>query len=72
MPPESHHQWYPDILYHEKNLSPDTRRILTAKGHELKLRTAMGSYPIHLCKGWHPGGVFRSEEAGCDDLGVLS
>ena len=38
-----HHQWSPDILYHEKGLSSDTRIILESFGHILKETRAMGS-----------------------------
>lgn len=38
-----HHQWYPDLLYHEKTLNPDTKRLLRKRGHKLKVRAAMGS-----------------------------
>lgn len=38
-----HHQWYPDILYYENTLSPDTKRLLIDKGHKLQVRLAMGS-----------------------------
>lgn len=41
--PRIHHQWYPDILYHEKNLNHDTKMILVSKGHKIKERDAMGS-----------------------------
>lgn len=41
--PRIHHQWYPDILFHEKYFSPDTRKALEKKGHTLKQRAAMGS-----------------------------
>ena len=38
-----HHQWYPDILYYDGFLSPDTQNILASKGHKVKKRAAMGS-----------------------------
>ncbi len=41
--PRIHHQWYPDILYTEKVLNADTKRLLAAKGHTIKTRAAMGS-----------------------------
>lgn len=47
-----HHQWYPDILYHEKNLNPDTKQLLEKRGHTLQVRSAMGStQSIHLKDG---------------------
>lgn len=38
-----HHQWYPDVLYFDGFLSPDTQNILSSKGHVVKKRGAMGS-----------------------------
>ena len=39
-----HHQWLPDQIVYEKNLlSPDTKRILEAKGHKLRERDNMGA-----------------------------
>jgi len=38
-----HHQWYPDILFHENTLNNDTKAILTQKGHKVMQRAAMGS-----------------------------
>lgn len=41
--PRIHHQWLPDILRIEEGLSPDTKRLLQAKGHTLKQGRPMGS-----------------------------
>ena len=41
--PRVHHQWLPDELRAEVGLSPDTVDILTARGHDVKVRNAMGS-----------------------------
>ncbi len=41
--PRIHHQWLPDVLFYERYFSPDTRKLLEAKGHSLKSRPAMGS-----------------------------
>jgi gamma-glutamyltranspeptidase/glutathione hydrolase len=41
--PRIHHQWQPDVLYHEPGLSPETLGLLRAKGHRLEQRTTMGS-----------------------------
>ena len=38
-----HHQWYPDEIRVEKGLSGDTISLLEAKGHRVKLKSAMGS-----------------------------
>ncbi len=41
--PRFHHQWLPDELRIETGFSPDTLRLLTAMGHHVKERSAMGS-----------------------------
>jgi gamma-glutamyltranspeptidase/glutathione hydrolase len=41
--PRMHHQWFPDLLRIEEGFSPDTHRILEARGHVLSQRSAMGS-----------------------------
>jgi gamma-glutamyltranspeptidase/glutathione hydrolase len=38
-----HHQWLPDELRVEAGLSPDTVGLLTAKGHRVVVKSAMGS-----------------------------
>jgi len=40
--PRFHHQWLPDILLLEDQISPDTRRLLEAKGHKLVVRHLWG------------------------------
>ncbi|HKL17779.1 MAG TPA: gamma-glutamyltransferase [Halalkalibaculum sp.] len=41
--PRFHHQWMPDKLYYEAfGISPDTRELLEAKGHELEVRPTVG------------------------------
>ncbi|MEL7185885.1 MAG: gamma-glutamyltransferase, partial [Pseudomonadota bacterium] len=41
--PRMHHQWYPDVLQMESGFSPDTIKLLKARGHEIQERRAMGS-----------------------------
>jgi len=41
--PRVHHQWLPDELRVERGLSPDTIRLLQARGHKVEVRQAMGS-----------------------------
>ena len=41
--PRIHHQWLPDELRVEEGLSPDTIRLLQAKGHIVIVQPAMGS-----------------------------
>ncbi|MPV86219.1 gamma-glutamyltransferase [Ostreibacterium oceani] len=38
-----HHQWLPDELRVEKTLNKDTVSLLQAKGHDVKVKSAMGS-----------------------------
>ncbi len=38
-----HHQWLPDELRVEKGFSPDTLKLLEAKGQKVALKEAMGS-----------------------------
>ena len=38
-----HHQWLPDELRVEEGLSPDTIRLLEAKGHVVRVQPVMGS-----------------------------
>ena len=41
--PRIHHQWYPDQLLLESGFSPDTLRLLEARGHVIKPSRSMGS-----------------------------
>lgn len=38
-----HHQWLPDELRVEKGLSPDTKRLLSSRGHRVVEKAAMGA-----------------------------
>ena len=38
-----HHQWLPDELRVEEGLSPDTLALLKARGHEVVVKSSMGS-----------------------------
>ena len=40
--PRIHHQWEPDVLYHEPGLPPDVVRALEAKGHRPESRADIG------------------------------
>ncbi len=54
--PRMHHQWYPDELFVEKGVSPDTIRLLEERGHKVTRRsTMMGSLQT---VGYHDG-AFR-------------
>ncbi|MDP6704846.1 MAG: gamma-glutamyltransferase [Alphaproteobacteria bacterium] len=41
--PRVHHQWLPDEIRIETGISPDTVRLLEAKGHKVVVKRAMGS-----------------------------
>ncbi len=42
--PRMHHQWYPDVLQLESGFSPDTIKLLEARGHTVQSsRSSMGS-----------------------------
>ncbi|MCX2725076.1 gamma-glutamyltransferase [Roseibium salinum] len=41
--PRIHHQWLPDEIRIEEGLSPDTIRLLEARGHQVEVKNAMGS-----------------------------
>jgi gamma-glutamyltranspeptidase/glutathione hydrolase len=42
--PRIHHQWLPDVLTLEPGISPDTIRLLKARGHEIQeAQYTMGS-----------------------------
>jgi len=41
--PRIHHQWLPDTLYTERNISPDTIDKLKARGHKVALTKSLGS-----------------------------
>ncbi|AQQ04550.1 gamma-glutamyltransferase [Roseibium algicola] len=41
--PRIHNQWLPDEIRIEEGLSPDTVRLLEARGHKVEVKNAMGS-----------------------------
>lgn len=41
--PRMHHQWRPDVLTLEPGFSPDTIRLLEARGHKVEVRATSGS-----------------------------
>jgi len=41
--PRFHHQWWPDELRVEQGFSKDTLELLKAKGHNVKVKSSMGS-----------------------------
>ncbi len=67
--PRIHHQWYPDVLFYEKYFNPDTRKLLEAKGHELKQRAAMGSTQSIMIKNGLLHGASDSRRPDAETLG---
>lgn len=44
-----HHQWFPDVLFYENyGLSPDTIRLLKAKGHQLRTMSIARGHIIYV------------------------
>ena len=41
--PRVHHQWQPDYIRIEEGISHDTIRLLEAKGHDVRIESAMGA-----------------------------
>jgi gamma-glutamyltranspeptidase/glutathione hydrolase len=41
--PRIHHQWLPDQVDAERGLSPDTMRLLEARGHKIAVGRTFGS-----------------------------
>jgi len=71
-----HHQWLPDRINFERNtISPDTRALLTAKGHVLKETEAQGLAEVIISdngRGILEAGVDQREADGgaaVQDLG---
>jgi len=63
-----HHQWYPDVLYHEKGLNHDTKSLLAGKGHTIKQRAAMGSTQSIMLK---DGLLFGCSDPRRPDAGAM-
>jgi gamma-glutamyltranspeptidase/glutathione hydrolase len=49
--PRIHHQWLPDQVFAERGLSPDTIRLLEARGHKVIVGATMGSANSILVSG---------------------
>ena len=52
--PRMHHQWLPDELRVEPGFSPDSLRLLEAKGHKVVVKNVMGSTQslLRIEEGW--------------------
>ena len=52
--PRIHHQWLPDELRVERSLSPDTIKLLKAKGHNVQNQRCHGRDPKHYEDKYRP------------------
>ena len=66
--PRIHHQWYPDILFVEKGVSPDTQNLLRNRNHEVRYRNAMGSVQTIMIR---DGLIFGSSDPRRPDAATL-
>ncbi len=57
--PRMHHQWLPDRLQLEPGFSPDTIRLLEARGHQVELVRTMGSVQSIM---WSDGVYFGAAD----------
>ncbi len=57
--PRIHHQWLPDKLQYERQINPDSLRILAGRGHNLARSNALGALETLM----YANGVFY----GCSD-----
>jgi len=63
--PRVHHQWRPDVLMMERGVSPDTRKLLRAKGHEIRVTRSTGSaQTIHRSGGLLFGAADTRQRSG--------
>jgi len=68
--PRIHHQWRPDRLFHEPGLSPDTIKLLEAKGYKLFNRGAMGSTQSIMYKDGYYFGASDPRRPAAASVGV--
>jgi gamma-glutamyltranspeptidase/glutathione hydrolase len=69
--PRVHHQWLPDELRIERGLSPDTVKLLRAKGHKVETRQAMGSTHTILRTAQGFEGASDERQSGTLAAGVM-
>lgn len=67
--PRIHHQWLPDEIRMEEGLSPDTIRLLEARGHKLEVKNVMGSTQSILKADGVLAGASDSRRQGALTLG---
>ena len=67
--PRIHHQWRPDVTYHEAGFSPDTLRLLRDMGHTLEARQSNNdAMAVHLRDGWLEGAADPRREGRAEGL----
>ncbi len=62
--PRFHHQWKPDVLRMEPGFSPDTIRLLRARGHEVETVSAIGEVSAIAREGEWLAGAADPRAAG--------
>jgi gamma-glutamyltranspeptidase/glutathione hydrolase len=62
--PRLHHQWQPDKLQLERGFSPDTKALLTARGHQLEEIFSVASVEAVLIDGGWLEGAQNGRSAG--------
>jgi gamma-glutamyltranspeptidase / glutathione hydrolase len=56
--PRIHHQWYPDQIFMEPGFSPDTIRLLEARGHKIFFKPSNNDLNMILLDGvWMQAGI---------------
>ena len=68
--PRFHHQWLPDQLGIERGLSPDITRLLTTRGHRIKVVSPIGSTQTVMLSGEIFHGASDPRRAGALTLGL--
>ncbi len=67
--PRIHHQWKPDVLYHEDGFSPDSLRLLEARGHRPEFRESNNdAMAVKYADGWMEGAADPRREGSADGL----
>jgi gamma-glutamyltranspeptidase/glutathione hydrolase len=67
--PRVHHQWRPDVLYHESGFSPDTLCSLTERGHILQQRLSNNDASlVRFHDGWLEGAVDPRREGRAEGI----
>ncbi len=66
--PRLHHQWYPDILYLERGISPDAAAILEGLGHRVEI-SRFGGY-VHSATS-HDGYFFGATDPRRGNAGAV-